>query len=438
MITYANLRACLERICPNKTEAKFLLAVSGGVDSMVLLHLFHSLNLNFQVAHINYGLRGTDSEKDEDLVRDICAQKNIRLHSYKVLEKDAKPKNSVQEWARNLRYAFFRKIQKEENLEFLVTAHHLNDELETFIINLSKASGLKGLSGIPQNENGILRPLLHFSKSEIYDFAGLNKIQFREDISNRKNDYLRNKIRNEIAPKLLETNENFLDNFGKSLCYLKAAKNLADEKISEIEREIIVEKDNNHLIDKHLLFQQNDFVQYEILKKFGFDHPAEIAKIKNAEKGKTFYSSEYEILVDRDVVIIKRQKTDSDEGRTEEFSLEIQNSHIILPENINIGGEEVKSFTWKIDGKNILFPLKMRQKKNTDVFQPIGMIGKKKISKFFKDEKIPILAQEKIWLLCDSADQVLGVFPLRQDGRFAASEKSEQVIKLAHPQVQKK
>ncbi|PZU13091.1 MAG: tRNA lysidine(34) synthetase TilS, partial [Chryseobacterium sp.] len=172
-----DLKKELENLVNLPQNHTYLLAVSGGVDSMVLAHLFNQLRdsgFEFQVAHINYHLRGEDSNLDQKVVYEFCKSNHIKLHVYDVSEKDQKPQNSIQLWARELRYSFFKKIQQKENLEFLVTAHHLNDQLETFIINLSKAAGINGLSGIPSNENNILRPLLHFTKEEIYEYAKEN------------------------------------------------------------------------------------------------------------------------------------------------------------------------------------------------------------------------------------------------------------------------
>ncbi|MGA9212716.1 tRNA lysidine(34) synthetase TilS [Kaistella sp.] len=430
MLNLKTFDQSLGQICVQHRNCRFLLAVSGGVDSMVLAELFKIQDLKFQVAHINYHLRGKDSDFDQKIVEDFCSKNQIKFHLYEVSGKDKKPENSVQNWARNLRYNFFRKIQKEENIDFIVTAHHLNDQLETFIINLSKASGIKGLSGIPANENKTLRPFLHFTKNEIYDFAKENRIEFREDLSNKKNDYLRNFIRNEIAPKLFETNENFLENFGKSISYLNQTKNFVEEKISEIEKEIITHKEDYFIINKEKFFNQNDFVQFEILRKYGFNDVDEIKKIKKAETGKQFNSGEYLLIIDRKTLNLKTS--------TKETSDEQVISLIINNENeINISEfikQEIANFNWEFDKEKIQFPLKLRPKKEGDLFYPISMIGKKKISKFFKDEKIPILAQQKIWLLCDANNDILGVIPFRQDRRFAATKESKEIIKvkLAH------
>ncbi len=431
MLNLNAFQLILDQFFADYKKTKFLLAISGGVDSMVLLNLFAKSNLQFQVAHLNYGLRGTDSEEDQQLVEKICKKYQIPFHLYEVSEIDNKPKNSIQDWARNLRYDFFRKIQQEQNLDFIVTAHHLNDEVETFIINLSKASGIKGLSGIPVNQNAILRPLLGFSKDEIYDFAKENKIEFREDLSNQKSDYLRNKIRNEIVPKLLETNDNFLQNFGKSIYYLNQTKNFVEDQILKIEKEIILNKEDYIIINSGLFFKQSHFVQFEILRKFGFNDVEEISKIRKAKTGKKFISNEYEITIDREILTIKKIADKVLESNNEEITLTLDNDNqVAIPKHLHLETTELGNFYWKIDSDKITFPLKLRRKKDGDLFHPIGMIGKKKISKFFKDEKIPILAQQKIWLLCDGNDHILGVIPYRQDRRFAVSKESKKSIKI--------
>lgn len=431
MLNTQTFQQSLNDICADHRNSRFLLAISGGVDSMVLLDLCQYWQMDFEVAHVNYKLRGEDSTADQHLVERICAENTIPFHLYSVSEDDKKPENSIQEWARNLRYDFFRKIMAEHHLAFIVTAHHLNDQLETFIINLSKASGIKGLSGIPANENHTLRPLLGFSKEDIYDFAKEKNIEFREDLSNKKNDYLRNKIRNQIVPELLKVNENFLDNFGKSLSYLNETKNFVHDQISKMEEEMISNEENNSVINKNLFFNQNTFVQFEILRKFGFADRVEISKIKEAEKGKRFLSNDYELRVDRETLILKKLGAVTFTGNQTEIPLTLNIvNEIIIPEAEREEILKLGTFSWKVDADKILLPLKIRPKKEGDIFYPIGMIGKKKISKFFKDEKIPILAHQKIWLLCDANDEILGVIPLRQDRRFAATKKSKISIKV--------
>ncbi len=306
MLSQKKFEKAFSSLEPDFRDKKYLLAVSGGADSMVLAYLFKVSGLKFDVALINYRLRGEDSDLDEKLVKNFCENHQIKLHLYQVSENDQKPEGSIQLWARNLRYDYFFKVLEEKNLDFIVTAHHLNDDLETFLINLSRGSGIKGLSGIPANENQILRPFLSFSKEEIYDFAKENNIEFREDLSNQKNDYLRNKIRNEIVPELKQINDNFLENFGKSLNYLYQTKIFVEEKISEIETKIIRVNDDNLVINKILFDKESDFVKTEILRKLGFIG-IEIEKIINAENGKFFRSKTHEISIGRNEILCQKR-----------------------------------------------------------------------------------------------------------------------------------
>lgn len=433
MLTQATFHAQLSYLITNPEQVQYLLAVSGGVDSMVLLNLFMSSNLKFEVAHVNYKLRGKDSEEDQKIVEEFCAQHDLKLHVYEVSDKDSNPENSVQLWARNLRYEFFSKIKIQSNLEFTVTAHHLNDQVETFIINLSRGSGLKGLSGIPANENRILRPLLLFSKDDIYAFAKTNKIEFREDSSNLKNDYLRNFIRNEITPKLLETNGDFLSNFSKSLGYLAQTKDFADEQILKIEDELLEKKDGLITLNRKKIVAQSKLLKFGVLRKFGFESETEIEKICTAEKGKHFKSSTHILTADREVLIItpinQAQAVDSSEIIIAE---NLSQTSATLPLNKFITDESCyfTNLRWDFVAEKIQFPLKIRHKLKGDVFFPVGMSGSKKISKFFKDEKLPIFAQHEIWLLCDANNAVLGIIPFRQDRRFAADINTQNIISI--------
>lgn len=437
-------------------EKKILLAVSGGVDSMVLLWLFANSfsqiafrttlekkqritngDLPFQVAHINYHLRGEDSVKDQQLVEDFCQKYNIPYHIYQISDEDKKPKNgSIQMWARDLRYRFFNKILDAENIDYLATAHHLDDQLETFIINLSRGTGLNGLCGIPTNENQIIRPLLGFSKAEIYDFARENQIPFREDISNTKNDYLRNKIRNKISPLLKEINPDFLENFKKSIRYLKQNQEFTSRKIEEVFNDISKKKSGRILINKNQLNSENDFVKFEILRKFGFENMTEIRKIFSAEIGSIFKSKNYVLSVERDELFISEKIKIQNTGK--EFFIPIE---AIDTENqyytINISEyfqlefsekkEEVSVF---FDWDKVKFPLKLRRRKTGDELYPTGMQGKKKLSKYFKDEKFSSLRKDETWLLVDAEDEILWVIPNRQDRRCSPTEKTQNLLKI--------
>ena len=390
---------------------------------MVMATLFHKTNQTFEVAHVNYKLRGDDSEKDMILVENWCKSHNIPFHLYEVSGKDQKPENSVQVWARELRYQFFTEILTERKLDLIVTAHHLNDQLETFLINLSKASGLKGLSGIPERTEKIVRPLLSFNKEEIYGFAETKRIAFREDVSNKKDDYLRNRIRHNVVPELLKLNPNFLDNFNKSVEILNDTKDFVEEKLAE-EFDSVTEKSGASFKIDRALANKSRLIQFEIFNKYGFS-AAEIPKIFQAEKGKTFFSTEFKLTVDRSFFLIEKRDTAEIQADSitvaEEFCAEI---------NLSEFTESTDEKIWHIASEKITFPLRLRKKQDGDQFFPTGMTGRKKVSKFFKDEKISILAMQKTWLLVDAKDQILGVVPLRQDRRTIATEATKNVIKV--------
>ncbi|WP_407402003.1 tRNA lysidine(34) synthetase TilS [Chryseobacterium sp.] len=434
MLEKSNFKNQIQKLIKSVENQTYLLAVSGGADSMVLATLFLECGLDFQVAHINYHLRNEDSNLDQKVVEDFCQKHQIPIHVYHVSEKDNKPENSIQLWAREIRYQFFNEVQEKENLDFLVTAHHLNDQLETFIINLSKASGISGLTGIPSHKNSILRPLLEFSKKDIYDFAKENQIEFREDLSNKKNDYLRNKIRNQIVPMLMETNDHFLENFNQSLFYLNQTKTFVDQKMGEIEKQLTISNDQYLILNKEKLEQESDFVQFEILKKYGFDKAEEIKKIFTAQTGSTFFGKEYQILVNRNELIFT--KSIIDENLEEEIVLCQENNpnknliEIRVSDYITVSNDVDQNIEWFFDADTVAFPIKVRRKMEGDFFYPIGFGGKKKVSKYYKDEKMSILAKQKTWILVDGNNDVLGIFPLRQDKRYARNEKTSRILKI--------
>lgn len=430
MIHINNFIESLKTLLPEFGNTTYLLAVSGGADSMVLAHLFLSANLKFEVAHINYHLRGEDSNKDQQVVERFCNLHEIPFHLYDVSDLDQKPENSIQNWAREIRYNFFRETLNKQKLDFIVMAHHLDDQLETFIMNLARASGINGLAGIPKDQNTILRPLLNFSKQDIYDFAKKENIEFREDISNQKNDYLRNKIRNQIVPKLLEINENFLQNFGKSMEILNHIKDLVNQNVEEKIQILSTQKNDTISFEKASLINLNSLIRFEIFKKFGFHDKEEQTKFFTSQTGSSFFSEDYEMLINRDDLIF-RLKTNHI-SYAEKISLELD-SEISNPVCLKIreSSEKNNDADWTFDKEKVTLPLFIRKSETGDYFQPSGMNGKKKISKFYKDLKLSKIDKENTRLLCDSNNNILGVIPYRKDARFEANENTKNFINIS-------
>ena len=434
MITIEQFKDLFQNTIDDFHQHTYLLAVSGGSDSMVLAYLFLKNQIPFQVAHVNYHLREENSDLDQKLVEDFCIENNIKYHIYEVSEKDEKPEGSIQLWARNLRYRFFDEVMLKENLTSLATAHHLNDQLETFIINLSRGSGIKGLSGMPNHQH-LVRPLLHYSKEEIYDFAKEHMIPFREDASNKKNDYLRNKIRNTITPLLMDINPQFLNQFDKSIQLLQEVKSFALDQTEKIFKEISFINHNEIIIDKTKFQAESSFLQYSVLNKYGFNNSEEHQKIFSAQTGSQFQSNEYCLTIDRNSIIINPLDVNNSDIESEEIILVENKDSLNQNLIINIADyvqNEIQDKEWYFELEKISFPLKLRHKKEGDIFHPIGMNGKKKVSKFFKDEKISILAKQKIWILVDGNDSILGILPFRQDQRMMAKSTSYKKLTLKY------
>lgn len=402
----------LQTLSADYPQKSFLLGVSGGVDSMVLLQLCIQLNIHIEVAHINYHLRAENSDADQALVTQICTQNHIPIHVCHADFKKSKNKN-IQTWAREIRYVFFYKIIKQRKIDHIMTAHHLNDQLETFFIHLMRGTGIRGLCGIPNAENKIIRPLLNFSKKDIYDFAGQNAIPFREDESNAKNIYQRNFLRNEIIPQLEKIQPDFLHNFHTTLSHLKAAEQSLNQLIDEQLKKISLYKNEKVFIDKSKLAQLSPFIQYEIMRKFQMKDAKEIQKLFTAASGAKFNTANYIILVHGQEIIIQNKKYSS---RSEPIIIEKKQENQYHLSDFNLFTKKFNQ-EWTYDAEKITFPLILRPKKKGDKFQPKGMKGKKLVSKYLKDEKINQFDRENCRILCDSSGEILGVIPYRQDGR---------------------
>ncbi|MEP2237083.1 MAG: tRNA lysidine(34) synthetase TilS, partial [Maribacter sp.] len=239
----------IEDSFPELLESHFIIACSGGLDSSVLVELCHKTNLNFSIAHCNFRLRGKASDGDESFVREYAKkiEKPFFVTHFDTLGYVNQHKVSVQMAARELRYAWFDQLLKEHGSSYLLTAHHANDNLETFLINLSRGTGIEGLTGTPARINDIRRPLLPFTRQELESFANDQQMQWREDASNADAKYLRNKIRLEIIPKLNELHPTFSDNFNNTLDYLQQTEVIASAYLQKLKQELF--KENNGRVE---------------------------------------------------------------------------------------------------------------------------------------------------------------------------------------------
>ena len=300
----------LAEINPYK-ECNFVLAISGGVDSMVLANLFLINNLNFSIAHCNFQLRGKESDDDELFIKKWCSEKDIKLYNKKFSTEDYCKNNklTVQMGARELRYEWFRELIDKEKHDFIVTAHHIDDQLETFIINSIRGTGIDGLVGIPDKINKIIRPLLMSSKDQIIEYSKVNKINYREDSSNDKEDYLRNKIRHSVIPYLKSDDDNVLLKFKTTIENLNSTKIFVQKVISKIRDRVFIYEGENIITDIDLLKDLDpiEFYIHELYKDFEFNYK-EVMKLFDSDSGKYISSSNYNMTKQKNNLIISKIK----------------------------------------------------------------------------------------------------------------------------------
>ncbi|MCB0467757.1 MAG: tRNA lysidine(34) synthetase TilS, partial [Aequorivita sp.] len=396
---------------------KMLIACSGGMDSVVLTHLMKKSNFEIALAHCNFSLRGKESDGDEMFVIGLAKSMQIPVfvETFDTKKIAQEHKISTQMAARDLRYAWFDEILKDFKFDYLLTAHHLDDNLETFFINLSRGTGLTGLAGIPKRNNKIIRPLLDFSREEILKYAEENNLKWREDSSNLKTDYLRNKLRLEVLPQFKETNEALLKNFQKTQRNIQASQNLIEDYTALVYNLVVSEAVDSYNINipKIKELPHTDALLYELLHGFGFTEWEDVSNLLDAQTGKQLFSKTHRLIKNREELVL----TEIDlEKRNDEFL--VFEEEITFPINLKIEpskyiGETEKNLIY-VASEKLNFPLKLRKWKNGDSFQPFGMKGKKKLSKFFKDEKISLNEKEKIWLLL-SEEKIVWVIGHRMD-----------------------
>ncbi|GGG46306.1 tRNA(Ile)-lysidine synthase [Croceivirga lutea] len=415
----------------NKTP--LLIACSGGLDSVTLVHLCQQLNLEFAIAHCNFNLRGLESDADEVLVRLLGEKLHKRtfIKSFDTKKITEQIGGSIQMVARELRYDWFDELMEKYGYKALLTAHQSNDSLETFLINLSRGTGLAGLTGIPEHNGAIRRPLLPFSRGEIWNYAKSEGLEWREDSSNTDTKYLRNKIRHELVPKLNELHPTFLQNFENTLNRLTVSERLLhhykiqlQEELFKIEDDIIsieIEKLKKHKPDQNWM--------YFLFSDYGFTQWADALALLNAESGKEIRSQTHRLLKDRNHLLLRELKSiqdaiffigEEDASIEEPLSLEFKST---------TGIKELGADIIYVDYNKINFPLVLRKWKEGDWFVPFGMSGRKKVAKLLKDEKLDVFAKENIWVLCNK-DEIIWVVGKRSDNRFKVDKDTKKVLKI--------
>jgi len=435
---------------------KLLLAVSGGVDSVVLCELCKQAGYDFMIAHCNFNLRGAESDRDEQFVKELGKKYSVEtlVKQFDTEKYAAENKLSTQEAARELRYSWFKELVNSQlstvndqrtttsihHSPFtihLLTAHHADDNNETLLMNFFRGTGLHGLTGIPVANEHIRRPLLPFSKETLLEFANEHKLEFVEDSSNQSSKYTRNFFRNELIPAITKVYPQVKGNLQDNIRRFKEIEKLYQFSVGYLKKKVCKQKGNEvHIPVKLLMGFNSRALIYEIISPYGFQEKQleEVIKLAESESGKYITSPEghYRIIRHRHWFIISPVHATEAENIIIEKGdngvlfalgkLEVETTANFKPSTSN---NEVS-----LDARQITFPLLLRKRKAGDYFYPLGMTKKKKISRFLIDKKLSLLEKENIWVI-ESGQRIIWVVGHRIDERFKLSDTTTAVIRLS-------
>jgi tRNA(Ile)-lysidine synthase len=417
-------------------DHKYLLTVSGGADSIAMLDVFASLNLDFIVAHCNFNLRDKESDRDEAHVRDMCASYGVPVFvkSFATQEYADKHSLSIEMAARDLRYSWFHSLRKENSCGYIVVAHHMGDVAETIFINMLRGTGLRGLSGIAEKAGRVIRPFLTWGREDILVYLNSKSIKYCNDSTNDTNDYTRNKIRHNIIPCFQEMNPSFLRTMLENSQRMAEAEILYLAKIQDIRLQICSYTQNEVSIDIEALKDclAPSTVLYEILKDYHFTGKIinDVIKTLDGLSGKYFVSNSHKLVKDRDQLIIYPLTHE------QSSSCELVES---IKEPIELNLEYFENSNYEIirdrniacfDADLLKMPLILRKWKEGDIFHPFGMKGKKKkVSDYFSDNKFSIKDKEDCWLL-ESDGDIIWIVSHRTDERFKLSKNTKRVLQI--------
>ena len=386
-------------------KSEFLIAVSGGLDSMTVLDISERCGLKISVAHVNYGLRGEENVHEKKLVEQYCKNKNIKLY-----KKDVQINSSenLQNEARKIRYSFFNEILNHQNLDYIITAHHQNDNHESFLFHAIRGNGINRLKGIDEKNGNILRPVLKFTKTQLKEYAEKIKVPYSIDSSNKTNKYDRNFIRNKIFEELRKRFPQYEKGLSNSIKFLREDYLLLNQLVKDfLKDQIEINDDFIKITPNHSI---SNLVWFHYFRNFGFNH-SQIEKWIGTkhQSGKYIESKNYQLLYDRGEWIIYQKVSNRKDSKI--FHLE-KNESIISP--IHLKGqidnepiiEKSNPFVESFDATKLHFPLKLRKWTNGDYIQPLGMSGQKKVSDILIDKKVNLNNKNNVFVLLSKNDIV--------------------------------
>jgi tRNA(Ile)-lysidine synthase len=412
-----------------------LLAVSGGVDSMVMLHLFIEAGFQVSVAHCNFQLRGIESDGDENFVYHACNVLGISvfIERFDTETYAWENKLSTQMAARELRYAWFDFLLEENQFQALATGHHFDDTIETILLNWTKGSSLEGLVGIPVKNKKVIRPLLFATRSQVEKYASEKGIEWREDQSNLTDDYQRNFIRHQIVPKLKELNPSLEATLHVGLEKIQGDLELIHFQTSEWKNQFLSLDSEKVIISKKGFdsFQQSAHLLWRCIREYGFnfEQAREIVLGLNGQSGKQFLTSSHKLVIDREVIIITPQAEFWNETIIEvnQTSISLGSWKMAIEKTDDIETSLSNPIEAKLDANKITYPLLWRKWKAGDLFYPLGMEHRKKVSDFLIDSKIPLSEKDEVTVL-ESNGEIAWVVGYRIDNRFKITDETQSSI----------
>jgi len=423
-------------------DDRVLLTVSGGVDSMVMLRLFVRCGYRTGVAHCNFQLRGAESDEDEVLVAEEAARLGVECYNrrFDTLAEMERTGESMEMAARRLRYAWFEELREEHGYTVIAVAHHADDSVETFFINLLRGTGLRGLTGISKQAGRIVRPLTFAARKEILEYAVANKIPFREDSSNRSTKYLRNKIRLGLVPRIREINPKFTSLMRRNIDRLTDAQRFIDHAIERIRAKAVTSDEGIDTIHVERIDPgfPRAFVIYELLNSaYGFKGDVIDSLCRALDRGATgrrFYSRERTACIDRGTIVVAPIADDDpclcevERGAVRSYC----GNAVLYYEYLDIDAVEdfgVPEHAAQVDADKLQYPLTLRRWQEGDWFVPFGMTGRKKVSDFLTDAKISAAEKQRQFVLL-SGGEIVWLVGRRIDDRYRLTDATENVLRI--------
>ena len=419
---------------------QLLLAVSGGVDSVVLCELCYKAGFNFAIAHCNFQLRGEESERDEQFVQQLGAKYGavVHLKRFNTITIAATEKKSIETKARELRYQWFHELLNlPDHLpsHYILTAHHADDNIETVVMNFFRGTGIAGVRGMLPKQGKIIRPLLFARRKELEDFVKKSQLDFVTDSTNAANDYTRNYFRNEIIPLVKKVFPEAEENVLKNIRRFAETEFIYEQSIQQQKKKLLEQKGNEFHIPvlKLLKIKPLVTVVYEIIKDFSFTahQTKEVINLLKSESGKYVQSVTHRILKNRNWLIITPVKADEASNiliEATDNKIEFPKGVLNIQTNTNSNFKlQVSNLSAQLDAAQIKFPLLLRKWKQGDYFYPLGMTKKKKLSRFFIDQKLSLIEKENAWVI-EMDKKILWIVGMRIDDRFKITPQTKDVL----------